>query len=99
MRCNFFHYVVISYLMNVEPVEDVDGPEMLSDVVLPELPHPLLQRGRVDQLLEVGVVEALLGAERDLTLDFLKKKKIMLQMYVKCIFFLLACLGVVDISL
>ena len=65
----------ILYLVDVEPVEDVDGPEVLRDVVLPELPHPLLQRGRVDQLLEVGVVEALLGAERDLTLDFLKKKE------------------------
>ena len=63
MRCNFYHYVVISYLMNVEPVEDVDGPEMLSDVVLPQLLHSFSNGRGLDQLLEVGVLQALFGPE------------------------------------
>ena len=49
--------------MNVEPVEDVDGPEMLSDVVLPQLLHSFSNGRGLDQLLEVGVVQALFGPE------------------------------------
>ena len=57
--------------MDVEPVEDVDGPEVLGDVVPPELLHAGGQARGVDQLLVVGVVESLLGAEGDLPLHLL----------------------------
>lgn len=58
-------------LVDVKPVEDVDGPEMLGDVVPLELLYAFRQALRLHQLFEVGVVESLLRPEGDLPLNLL----------------------------
>ena len=57
--------------MNVEPVEDVDGPEVLGYVVPLELLDAFPQSLGICQLLEVRVVEPLLRSKGDLTLYLL----------------------------
>lgn len=59
-------------LVDVEPVEDVDGARVLRDVVPLQVGHALGEALGLHQLLEVGVVEAGLRAEADLPLDFLR---------------------------
>ena len=59
-------------LVDVEPVEDVDGARVLRDVVPLQVGHPLGEALGLDELLEVGVVEAGLGAEADFAFHFLR---------------------------
>ena len=62
-------------LVDVEPVEDVDGARVLSDVVPLQVGHPLGEALGLDELFEVGVVETGLGAEADLTFHFLGSRE------------------------
>ena len=61
----------VAYLVDVEPLEDVDCVEVLSQVVSLQTGLAFQQRGGLHQVLVVRVVEALLSPKRNLSLDFL----------------------------
>ena len=60
--------------MDIEPFEDVDGVEVLSQRVSLQAGFALQKRRGLHQVLVVRVVETLLGPERNLSLNFLKIK-------------------------
>jgi hypothetical protein len=59
--------------MNVESLKDVDCVQVFSQIVPLQTGLSLPQGRGVDEVLEVGVVEALLRPERDLPLDLLSQ--------------------------